>query len=184
MKVKYVGWIFLAASTVLASGCGLKKTQEFSPTPTPAVTAAPTVPPATPTPIASPTPVPKAIGTKTDTTVTIPVVNEIPNEITEIYMRVTGTEDWTDNLLNGTTLAANESAELYYTAAPEGSTGLFDIQLIGADQTIYNTVDLELSDMSSMTFYVDETNEAWVKYNSISQGTEVDYKETWVPSGY
>lgn len=175
MKIKKAGLLILACAAVFSAGCGMKKAGSVAPSPTPVPTATP-APTATPTPEPTPTPVPKMIGTQTASSKQIPTINGINNEMKEIYLRTTGTEDWGANLLNGITVTPNEQAQFCYTPVSEEGGELYDIRLVGNDGAEYLTVSLDLADMSQMQFYLDETGEAYVKYQSISKNKEIDTK--------
>ena len=113
----------MAMGAVLAltlGGCGTEqKAVEVMPTPTPAPTATPTAVPPTVTPAPTATPAPRVIGVKTSQSKFIYLTNSLGTNLREIHLRVSGTEEWGNNLIPVESIVQNgEQVQMYYTSAP------------------------------------------------------------------
>lgn len=187
MKLKRLSILLVAAAALVASGCGLKSSNELDATitPTPVVTVAPTVAPPSPTPVPvatpTPTPAPKYIGTKEEGAVVIPVKNETTKVLTDLYIAPSGTamesNMWGPNLVNEK-FAANEVGELYYDSALLDEEGKVNIKVRYEDGTILLLDRVALKDMKNMFLYInDNDGDIYVRYDSISEG---EVHDTWL----
>ena len=194
--------IVFAVSTAMAltlAGCGSdKKAEEVVPTVAP--TATPTIPPATATPAPTSTPAPRKIGEKTSQSKFVYLTNNLKTDVRELYLMVSGSEDWGDNLIpREFSVKASDQVQMFYTpesvqvsaeeedseetGAPSGA--LYDMKLVTADGNTYEIYSIELSDMEKASLTLDEeTSTAYLRYMSLSEKKEKDTKENSQQTGY
>ena len=187
--------IVFAVSTAMAltlAGCGSdKKAEEVVPTVAP--TATPTIPPVTATPAPTSTPAPRKIGEKTSQSKFVYLTNNLKTDVRELYLMVSGSEDWGDNLIpREFSVKASDQVQMFYTpesvqasaeevdseetGAPSGA--LYDMKLVTADGNTYEIYSIELSDMEKASLTLDEeTSTAYLRYMSLSEKKEKDTKE-------
>ena len=192
--------IVFAVSTAMAltlAGCGSdKKAEEVVPTVAP--TATPTIPPVTATPAPSSTP--RKIGEKTSQSKFVYLTNNLKTDVRELYLMVSGSEDWGDNLIpREFSVKASDQVQMFYTpesvqasaeeedseenSAPSGA--LYDMKLVTADGNSYEIYSIELSDMEKASLTLDEeTSTAYLRYMSLSEKKEKDTKENSQQTGY
>ena len=165
--------IVFAVSTAMAltlAGCGSdKKAEEVVPTVAP--TATPTIPPVTATPAPTSTPAPRKIGEKTSQSKFVYLTNNLKTDVRELYLMVSGSEDWGDNLIpREFSVKASDQVQMFYTpesvqasaeevdseetGAPSGA--LYDMKLVTADGNTYEIYSIELSDMEKASLTLDE----------------------------
>ena len=192
MKPKKILMITAAVLTLLAAGCVKKKAEVIEVTPTPAPTATPTVAPATPTPAPTATPAPRMIGTKTSTSKFVYLTNNTNKDIREFYLRVSGAEEWGNNLVpSESSVKAAEQVQLYYSpsGSAEQSTGetentqsaasAYDLKLVDRDGNAYEISGAQLTDMEKATIrYEDEEDMLYLSYMSVSEKKEKDTKNS------
>ena len=197
--------IFLiAAGTAMAltlAGCGTKEeAPEITPTPVP--TATPTAVPATVTPAPTATPAPRVIGVKTSQSKFIYLTNDLGTNLREIYLKVSGTEEWGKNLIPSESIIQdNEQVQMYYSsgtsamesgssAESSGDTGssdasLYDMKIVTADGNTYEIYSIETGDMEKATLTMDEdSGVAYLRYMSLSSNSEMDTRENSQQTGY
>ena len=194
--------IVFAVSTAMAltlAGCGSdKKAEEVVPTVAP--TATPTIPPVTATPAPTSTPAPRKIGEKTSQSKFVYLTNNLKTDVRELYLMVSGSEDWGDNLIpREFSVKASDQVQMFYTpesvqvsaeeedseetGAPSGA--LYDMKLVTADGNTYEIYSIELSDMEKASLTLDEeTSTAYLRYMSLSEKKEKDTKENSQQTGY
>ena len=194
--------IVFAVSTAMAltlAGCGSdKKPEEVVPTVAP--TATPTIPPVTATPAPTSTPAPRKIGEKTSQSKFVYLTNNLKTDVRELYLMVSGSEDWGDNLIpREFSVKASDQVQMFYTpesvqasaeeedseetGAPSGA--LYDMKLVTADGNTYEIYSIELSDMEKASLTLDEeTSTAYLRYMSLSEKKEKDTKENSQQTGY
>ena len=110
--------IVFAVGTAMAltlAGCGSdKKAEEVVPTVAP--TATPTIPPVTATPAPTSTPAPRKIGEKTSQSKFVYLTNNLKTDVRELYLMVSGSEDWGDNLIpREFSVKASDQVQMFYT---------------------------------------------------------------------
>ena len=186
--------IVFAVGTAMAltlAGCGSdKKPEEVVPTVAP--TATPTIPPVTATPAPTSTPAPRKIGEKTSQSKFVYLTNNLKTDVRELYLMVSGSEDWGDNLIpREFSVKASDQVQMFYTpesvqasaeeedseetGAPSGA--LYDMKLVTADGNTYEIYSIELSDMEKASLTLDEeTSTAYLRYMSLSEKKK-RYKE-------
>ena len=161
------------------AGCGSdKKAEEVVPTVAP--TATPTIPPVTATPAPTSTPAPRKIGEKTSQSKFVYLTNNLKTDVRELYLMVSGSEDWGDNLIpREFSVKASDQVQMFYTpesvqvsaeeedseetGAPSGA--LYDMKLVTADGNTYEIYSIELSDMEKASLTLDEeTSTAYLRY--------------------
>ena len=197
--------IFLiAAGTAMAltlAGCGTKEeAPEITPTPVP--TATPTAVPATVTPAPTATPAPRVIGVKTSQSKFIYLTNDLGTNLREIYLKVSGTEEWGKNLIPSESIIQdNEQVQMYYSSGSSamesgsseessGDTGssdssLYDMKVVTADGNTYEIYSIETGDMEKATLTMDEdSGVAYLRYMSLSSNSEMDTRENSQQTGY
>ncbi len=179
--------IVFAVGTAMAltlAGCGSdKKPEEVVPTVAP--TATPTIPPVTATPAPTSTPAPRKIGEKTSQSKFVYLTNNLKTDVRELYLMVSGSEDWGDNLIpREFSVKASDQVQMFYTpesvqasaeeedseetGAPSGA--LYDMKLVTADGNTYEIYSIELSDMEKASLTLDEeTSTAYLRYMSLSE---------------
>lgn len=194
--------IVFAVGTAMAltlAGCGSdKKAEEVVPTVAP--TATPTIPPVTATPAPTSTPAPRKIGEKTSQSKFVYLTNSLKTDVRELYLMVSGSEDWGDNLIpREFSVKASDQVQMFYTpesvqasaeeedseetGAPSGA--LYDMKLVTADGNTYEIYSIELSDMEKASLTLDEeTSTAYLRYMSLSEKKEKDTKENSQQTGY
>lgn len=194
--------IVFAVSTAMALtlvGCGSdKKAEEVVPTVAP--TATPTIPPVTATPAPTSTPAPRKIGEKTSQSKFVYLTNNLKTDVRELYLMVSGSEDWGDNLIpREFSVKASDQVQMFYTpesvqasaeeedseetGTPSGA--LYDMKLVTADGNTYEIYSIELSDMEKASLTLDEeTSTAYLRYMSLSEKKEKDTKENSQQTGY
>lgn len=194
--------IVFAVSTAMAltlAGCGSdKKAEEVVPTVAP--TATPTIPPVTATPAPTSTPAPRKIGEKTSQSKFVYLTNNLKTDVRELYLMVSGSEDWGDNLIpREFSVKASDQVQMFYTpesvqasaeevdseetGAPSGA--LYDMKLVTADGNTYEIYSIELSDMEKASLTLDEeTSTAYLRYMSLSEKKEKDTKENSQQTGH
>ena len=190
--------IVFAVGTAMAltlAGCGSdKKAEEVVPT------VAPTIPPVTATPAPTSTPAPRKIGEKTSQSKFVYLTNSLKTDVRELYLMVSGSEDWGDNLIpREFSVKASDQVQMFYTpesvqasaeeedseetGAPSGA--LYDMKLVTADGNTYEIYSIELSDMEKASLTLDEeTSTAYLRYMSLSEKKEKDTKENSQQTGY
>lgn len=181
------------------AGCGSdKKAEEVVPTVAP--TATPTIPPVTATPAPTSTPAPRKIGEKTSQSKFVYLTNNLKTDVRELYLMVSGSEDWGDNLIpREFSVKASDQVQMFYTpesvqasaeeedseetGTPSGA--LYDMKLVTADGNTYEIYSIELSDMEKASLTLDEeTSTAYLRYMSLSEKKEKDTKENSQQTGY
>ena len=194
--------IVFAVGTAMAltlAGCGSdKKPEEVVPTVAP--TATPTIPPVTATPAPTSTPAPRKIGEKTSQSKFVYLTNNLKTDVRELYLMVSGSEDWGDNLIpREFSVKASDQVQMFYTpesvqasaeeedseetGTPSGA--LYDMKLVTADGNTYEIYSIELSDMEKASLTLDEeTSTAYLRYMSLSEKKEKDTKENSQQTGY
>ena len=194
--------IVFAVGTAMAltlAGCGSdKKPEEVVPTVAP--TATPTIPPVTATPAPTSTPAPRKIGEKTSQSKFVYLTNNLKTDVRELYLMVSGSEDWGDNLIpREFSVKASDQVQMFYTpesvqasaeeedseetGTPSGA--LYDMKLVTADGNTYEIYSIELSDMETASLTLDEeTSTAYLRYMSLSEKKEKDTKENSQQTGY
>ena len=194
--------IVFAVGTAMAltlAGCGSdKKAEEVVPTVAP--TATPTIPPVTATPAPTSTPAPRKIGEKTSQSKFVYLTNNLKTDVRELYLMVSGSEDWGDNLIpREFSVKASDQVQMFYTpesvqasaeeedseetGTPSGA--LYDMKLVTADGNTYEIYSIELSDMEKASLTLDEeTSTAYLRYMSLSEKKEKDTKENSQQTGY
>lgn len=194
--------IVFAVSTAMAltlAGCGSdKKAEEVVPTVAP--TATPTIPPVTATPAPTSTPAPRKIGEKTSQSKFVYLTNNLKTDVRELYLMVSGSEDWGDNLIpREFSVKASDQVQMFYTpesvqasaeeedseetGTPSGA--LYDMKLVTADGNTYEIYSIELSDMEKASLTLDEeTSTAYLRYMSLLEKKEKDTKENSQQTGY
>ena len=194
--------IVFAVGTAMAltlAGCGSdKKAEEVVPTVAP--TATPTIPPVTATPAPTSTPAPRKIGEKTSQSKFVYLTNSLKTDVRELYLMVSGSEDWGDNLIpREFSVKASDQVQMFYTpesvqasaeeedseetGTPSGA--LYDMKLVTADGNTYEIYSIELSDMEKASLTLDEeTSTAYLRYMSLSEKKEKDTKENSQQTGY
>ena len=194
--------IVFAVGTAMAltlAGCGSdKKAEEVVPTVAP--TATPTIPPVTATPAPTSTPAPRKIGEKTSQSKFVYLTNNLKTDVRELYLMVSGSEDWGDNLIpREFSVKASDQVQMFYTpesvqasaeeedseetGAPSGA--LYDMKLVTAVGITYEIYSIELSDMEKASLTLDEeTSTAYLRYMSLSEKKEKDTKENSQQTGY
>ena len=198
--------IFLiAAGTAMVltlAGCGTKEeAPEITPTPVP--TATPTAVPATVTPAPTATPAPRVIGVKTSQSKFIYLTNDLGTNLREIYLKVSGTEEWGKNLIPSESIVQdNEQVQMYYssgttavgsessaeTSSGEGGSSdssLYDMKVVTADGNTYEIYSIATDDMEKATPTMDEdSGVAYLRYMSLSSNSEMDTRENSQQTGY
>ncbi len=198
--------IFLiAAGTAMVltlAGCGTKEeAPEITPTPVP--TATPTAVPATVTPAPTATPAPRVIGVKTSQSKFIYLTNDLGTNLREIYLKVSGTEEWGKNLIPSESIVQdNEQVQMYYssgttavgsessaeTSSGEGGSSdssLYDMKVVTADGNTYEIYSIATDDMEKATLTMDEdSGVAYLRYMSLSSNSEMDTRENSQQTGY
>ena len=194
--------IVFAVGTAMAltlAGCGSdKKAEEVVPTVAP--TATPTIPPVTATPAPTSTPAPRKIGEKTSQSKFVYLTNSLKTDVRELYLMVSGSEDWGDNLIpREFSVKASDQVQMFYTpesvqasaeeedseetGAPSGA--LYDMKLVTADGNTYEIYSIELSDMEKASLTLDEeTSTAYLRCMSLSEKKEKDTTENSQQTGY
>ena len=150
-----------------------------------APTATPTIPPVTATPAPTSTPAPRKIGEKTSQSKFVYLTNNLKTDVRELYLMVSGSEDWGDNLIpREFSVKASDQVQMFYTpesvqasaeeedseetGAPSGA--LYDMKLVTADGNTYEIYSIELSDMEKASLTLDEeTSTAYLRYMSLSE---------------
>lgn len=193
-----------AAVMLTIAGCGTEE-KAAEVTPTPAPTATPTAAPVTVTPAPTATPAPRVIGVKTSQAKFIYLTNSLESDLREIYLRVSGTEDWGKNLIPSESIVQKaEQVQMYYTAdsstdssasesdsSAEGSSSeqssgsLYDMKIVTADGDVYEIYSIEISDMEKASLTMDEdSGTAYLRYMSLASNSEKDTRENSQQTGY
>lgn len=186
--MKHSGKLIMAMGAVLAlalGGCGTEqKTVEVTPTPVP--TATPTAVPPTVTPAPTATPAPRVIGVKTSQSKFIYLTNSLGTNLREIHLRVSGTEEWGNNLIPVESIVQNgEQVQMYYTSGTASSesaqdtsaqdSALYDMKIVTADGDTYEIYSVDTEDMEKATLTMDEESSvAYLRYMSLSTNSETD----------
>ena len=154
----------------------------------------------TATPAPTSTPAPRKIGEKTSQSKFVYLTNNLKTDVRELYLMVSGSEDWGDNLIpREFSVKASDQVQMFYTpesvqasaeeedseetGAPSGA--LYDMKLVTADGNTYEIYSIELSDMEKASLTLDEeTSTAYLRYMSLSEKKEKDTKENSQQTGY
>ena len=143
MKKKYLLAVLCLTAVLAAAGCGNEKKEEAESTPTPTPTQEAETLEMTETP---------EVGEKTDTSQSIQLTNETGAEVTSVWLRVSGQEEWGEELVQGSfTIPEAESFNLNYEpqeTAEDGTTALveaWDLSVGYEDGSyvVMNQVDLQ-----------------------------------------
>ncbi len=176
MKKKYLLAVLCLTAVLAVSGCAKKETEEAESTPTP-----------TPTPTQEAetlemTEIPE-IGEKTDTSAAIQLTNETGAEVTSVWLRVSGQEDWGEELVQESfTIPESESFMLNFEpeeTAEDGTTApveAWDLSVGYEDGSyvVMNQVDLQAAAEMTMCW---EDDVAFVKYQDPETQEEISTKE-------
>lgn len=170
-KKKYlVAAGFAVLAIAVMAGCGKKSSTE-------------SVIEATPTPAAeTPTPTPELVnmeatteenvmGEKTSTSSKVTITNQTGTEISAIYIRETpsddsdDTDEWGDDLINGSfTLKNGEKAVYYYEKLSSSTTYDIRVSYKDEDQSEYFFRKLPLASISQITLRVNGTDDDAIPY--------------------
>ncbi len=176
MKKKYLLAVLCLTAVLAVSGCAKKETEEAESTPTP-----------TPTPTQEAetlemTEIPE-VGEKTDTSAAIQLTNETGAEVTSVWLRVSGQEDWGEELVQESfTIPESESFMLNFEpeeTAEDGTTApveAWDLSVGYEDGSyvVMNQVDLQAAAEMTMCW---EDDVAFVKYQDPETQEEISTKE-------
>ncbi|MFQ6805845.1 MAG: hypothetical protein ACLRT5_14330 [Lachnospiraceae bacterium] len=143
MKKKYLLAVLCLTAALAAAGCGNEKKEEAESTPTPTPTQEAEALEMTETP---------EVGEKTDSSRSIQLTNETGAEVTSVWLRVSGQEEWGEELVQGSfTIPEAESFNLNYEpqeTAEDGTTApveAWDLSVGYEDGSyvVMNQVDLQ-----------------------------------------
>ncbi|HIV13442.1 MAG TPA: hypothetical protein IAA63_09935, partial [Candidatus Pullilachnospira stercoravium] len=174
MKKKYLLAVLCLTAALAAAGCGNEKKEEAESTPTPTPTQEAEALEMTETP---------EVGEKTDTSRSIQLTNETGAEVTSVWLRVSGQEEWGEELVQGSfTIPEAESFNLNYEpqeTAEDGTTApveAWDLSVGYEDGSyvVMNQVDLQAVTEMTMCW---EDDVAFVKYQDPDTQEEVSTKE-------
>ena len=174
MKKKYLLAVLCLTAVLAAAGCGNEKKEEAESTPTPTPTQEAETLEMTETP---------EVGEKTDTSRSIQLTNETGAEVTSVWLRVSGQEEWGEELVQGSfTIPEAESFNLNYEpqeTAEDGTTApveAWDLSVGYEDGSyvVMNQVDLQAVTEMTMCW---EDDVAFVKYQDPDTQEEVSTKE-------
>lgn len=198
-KYKYLAAVLGVSMVLTMAGCG-KKEAAVEETPTPEATAAPTEVPVTVTPVPTSTPAPKIIGVKTAQAKFVYLTNSLSSDLREVYLMVSGGEDWGKNLIpSESSVKAAEQVQMYYTPSEDtssestdsedtsedstestsyDSSALYDMKIVTADGDTYEIYSIDLGDMEKATLTMDQdTSSAYLRYMSLSAKKEMDTRD-------
>ncbi|MDO4274225.1 MAG: hypothetical protein Q4D16_11185 [Eubacteriales bacterium] len=175
MRNKKILTVICMVAALTAAGCGKdNNTKEITPTPVP--TAAPTPAPATATPLPTSTPAPRLIGSKTSTAKFVYLTNSTGKVLREIYVKVSGGEEWGRNLIpSEASVKASEQVQMYYAPGEQEEKALYDMKIITDNADIYEIYNVDLEDMKSASLRAEEDS-AYIRYMSLSAKKEMDTK--------
>ena len=174
MKKKYLLAVLCLTAVLAVAGCGNEKKEEAESTPTPTPTQEAETLEMTETP---------EVGEKTDTSQSIQLTNETGTEVTSVWLRVSGQEEWGEELVQGSfTISEAESFNLNYEpqeTAEDGTTApveAWDLSVGYEDGSyvVMNQVDLQAVTEMTMCW---EDDVAFVKYQDPDTQEEVSTKE-------
>ena len=174
MKKKYLLAVLCLTAVLAVAGCGNEKKEEAESTPTPTPTQEAETLEMTETP---------EVGEKTDTSRSIQLTNETGAEVTSVWLRVSGQEEWGEELVQGSfTIPEAESFNLNYEpqeTAEDGTTApveAWDLSVGYEDGSyvVMNQVDLQAVTEMTMCW---EDDVAFVKYQDPDTQEEVSTKE-------
>ena len=174
MKKKYLLAVLCLTAVLAVAGCGNEKKEEAESTPTPPPTQEAETLEMTETP---------EVGEKTDTSRSIQLTNETGAEVTSVWLRVSGQEEWGEELVQGSfTIPEAESFNLNYEpqeTAEDGTTApveAWDLSVGYEDGSyvVMNQVDLQAVTEMTMCW---EDDVAFVKYQDPDTQEEVSTKE-------
>ena len=174
MKKKYLLAVLCLTAVLAAAGCGNEKKEEAESTPTPTPTQEAEALEMTETP---------EVGEKTDSSRSIQLTNETGAEVTSVWLRVSGQEEWGEELVQGSfTIPEAESFNLNYEpqeTAEDGTTApveAWDLSVGYEDGSyvVMNQVDLQAVTEMTMCW---EDDVAFVKYQDPDTQEEVSTKE-------
>ena len=174
MKKKYLLAVLCLTAVLAVAGCGNEKKEEAESTPTPTPTQEAETLDMTETP---------EVGEKTDTSRSIQLTNETGAEVTSVWLRVSGQEEWGEELVQGSfTIPEAESFNLNYEpqeTAEDGTTApveAWDLSVGYEDGSyvVMNQVDLQAVTEMTMCW---EDDVAFVKYQDPDTQEEVSTKE-------
>ena len=174
MKKKYLLAVLCLTAVLAVAGCGNEKKEEAESTPTPTPTQEAEALEMTETP---------EVGEKTDSSRSIQLTNETGAEVTSVWLRVSGQEEWGEELVQGSfTIPEAESFNLNYEpqeTAEDGTTApveAWDLSVGYEDGSyvVMNQVDLQAVTEMTMCW---EDDVAFVKYQDPDTQEEVSTKE-------
>lgn len=171
---------------VMVSGCGKEDDEPLvEMNPVPAVTATPTPVPVTPTPAPTATPGPRMIGTKNANAKFIYLTNSTKSDIREIYVKISGEEEWGKNLIPAeASIKAAEQVQMYYTPSEAEGEHTYSIKLLTRDGKNSEIFRISLEDMEKASIQSDEEQGIlYLRYMSLSEKKEKDTKDTATQSG-
>ena len=186
--------VFGAVFMLAFAGCGDEKAVvEITPTPVP--TATPTAVPPTVTPAPTATPAPRVIGVKTSQSKFIYLTNSLGTDLREIHLRVSGTEEWGNNLIPIESIVkSGEQVQMYYTsegsstdtsADTSANSSLYDVKVVTEEGNAYEIYSVDTEDMEQATLTMDQENGvAYLRYMSLSTNSEADTRDNSQQTGY
>ncbi|MBR2766384.1 MAG: hypothetical protein IKE03_10445, partial [Blautia sp.] len=177
---------FLLCTGIVFGGCSLPSlsrktlvmTATPSPTPEPAPTIAPTATP-TPSPTATPTPAPRQIGSVSGSAGFVYVTNETAQRQREIHLQLQDSDEWSRNLIpSDSSIRGGERFRLYYPAAGEGYSNVWNMQVRTDDSSLYSIYTVNFTDMETANLLRDSDGALYLTYMSLSEQAEKNTRDT------
>ena len=98
-------------------------------------------------------------------------------DLRKIYIRVSGTEEWGNNLIPAeSSVRAAEEVNMYYEPSAEEGT-LYNMQIVAEDGNTYEIYNVELSDMERASLHLEEGS-VYLRYLSLSTKNETTTTES------
>ena len=200
MRNNRIKWIvtsscFLLCASMFLGGCSLpalsKRTLVLTTTPSPTPEPTETIPPTatpTPSPSSTPTPAPRQIGSVSGSAGFVYVTNDTAQRLREIHLQVQDSGDWGRNLIpSDSSIRGGERFRLFYPAAPEGYSQVWNMQVGTDDGSLYSIYTVNFTDMETASLKRDSDGALFLSYMSLAEQTEKNTRDTsWTEysSGY
>ncbi len=149
-----------------------------SPTPEPVITTPPTDAP-TPTPSPTPTPAPRQIGSASGSGGFIYMTNDAAQRLREIHLQLQDSGEWGRNLIPAdSSIRGGERVRLFYPAAVEGYSPLYNMQVLTEDGSLYSIYSVNFTDMETASLKRDGDGALYLSYMSLSEHSEKNTRDT------
>ena len=116
------------------------------------------------------------------------MTNETAQRLREIHLQLQDSDEWSRNLIpSDSSIRGGERFRLYYPAAGEGYSNVWNMQVRTDDSSLYSIYTVNFTDMESANLLRDSDGALYLTYMSLSEQAEKNTRDTsWTDysSGY